>query len=70
MAQTNIEQIQETLASRGRRDVREAAVWQCLVTLAPEDSHHMVPYREKLERLADVIAQELQSLEGTEHGAL
>jgi hypothetical protein len=65
MPHTNIESLQETFATRGRRDIREAAVWQCLAALDPQGSHLTLAYRQKLERLAEVIAQELHALEET-----
>jgi hypothetical protein len=61
MPHTNIESLQETFATRSRSDVREAAVWQCLAALDPQGSHLTLSYRQKLERLEEVIAKELQA---------
>jgi hypothetical protein len=65
MQPTNIEAIQDTAWASAHRAVCDLAVARCLYVL-DRDPHLILTYLQKLQRLEEVIARELQALRGSD----
>jgi len=64
------EQLQEERARLATQSIQETAVFQCLYILDREQSPLRLTYAQKLARLAQLIARELATLEGSSDGTL